>query len=342
MSHLRTVRLVVAAGFASLLIGQAAVAKRGGTEIWFSPRQENVDLTLPAGLRVLFTKFDFANMLRDDAPWQTAASHISTLTIAVHTIEQFNDLASVVAMTRRHGFQVATAGNMVYTDGACEVRGMEGLDRGSGFAHEIVAAVRKWKANGGRLDYIIMDSPLVFGYYASANDCHYSIAEVARRTANTLAEIRKYYPAIKIMDAEGPGRATIAEWLPVLKEWLDDFKTASGVSINAVGLDLHWSDAWHTGYDWIDATRRATSLLHANGVSAGLYINAKDNDVASTREWMNANRSHVEAAAGARMGLDFVYIASWMKVRFPDRNLPENDPDAYSSLVDSAYASFNR
>jgi hypothetical protein len=50
---------------------------------------------------------------------------------------------------------------------------------------------------------------------------------------------------------------------------------------------------------------------------------------------MSDNREHLKTALTSGAGLDFYYIVSWMK--FPDRNLPESDPAAYTSLVDDAF-----
>jgi hypothetical protein len=332
--------------FAIILLGTACLAVTSGfssghaatlPQIWFSPRQDSVDMTQPPGHRISFTKMDFPSMLPANAPWQTAASRISVLAIGAHTMELYDGLASVVAMTDRYKFKIATAGGMISTDGLCAKNGVEGLDSLSkNFAGEVVNATKIWKMHGGRLDHVIMDSPFYFGYYASAKDCHYSIAEVARRAAATFREIQKYYPKIQVMDAEGPGATPINAWLPDFKQWLDDFKAEAGHPIDAVGMDFHWRDAWHTGYNWVDAVRTTSAFLHKQGISVGLYIDAEDQGVTSA-QWMSANREHLKTAMTSGSGLDFYYIVSWMK--FPDRNLPESDPSAYTSLVNDAFNS---
>ncbi len=303
--------------------------------IWFSPRQDNIDMSKPPGLRAAFTKYDFPAMLPLDAPWQTAASRIAVLTIGVHTMQHYDDLPAVISMINRYTLQVATAGAMVFTDGLCANKGIEGMDRSKDFAREVVDALRKWRDAGGRLDYIIMDGPFYFGYYFTAKDCHYSIAEVARRSAATFREIQKIYPAIKVMDAEGPGATPVDAWLPDLQTWLNAFKSATGHPVDAFGMDFQWKDNWHTGYDWVSALRVTTNFLHKQGIAAGLGINAYDRDVTNT-QWMDDNRGHLKTAIDANAGLDFVIINSWMK--YPERNLPESDPEAYTSLVNTAYS----
>jgi hypothetical protein len=44
--------------------------------------------------------------------------------------------------------------------------------------------------------------------------------------------------------------------------------------------------------------------------------------------------AHMQTAAQAYPGLNFLILASW--ARFPDRDLPESDPNAYVLLVNYA------
>ncbi len=305
--------------------------------LWFAPLQDFVDKTRPPGQQISFDKYDFARLLRPDAPWQLAARRISVFTVAGHTMEHFTNLASVVDFIRKRQLKVVTSGSFVFTNGQCLPNGMEGIDIGHGFARETVGMLRQWRDAGGRLDYIVMDGPLYFGYTASAKACHFSMAEVARRVSATVSEVRKLYPDVRIVDAEGPGAAPVAEWLPLLARWLDNFKHAVGRPIDALSMDLHWRDAWHTGYNWIDAARRITGFLQARGVQSGLYIDAEDDDV-DAAGWMRACEAHISAAANSNIPLDFIYIASWMK--YPDRNLPENDPASLTYLINDAYDAF--
>jgi hypothetical protein len=334
-------RLLTAA-LAGMLGGLPALAAGGHVpQIWFCPKQSTVDMSLAPGRRITFEGSDFAALLPAGAPWQSAASHVSVLTVSLHTIEHFPDLPGIIAMARRNGFKLATAGGMLYTNGVCQMpRHIEGINESRDYAQETVAAIRKWKQFGGRLDYIIFDGPFFYGYYASARFCHFSIADVARMAAKTLAEIRKIYPDIETMDAEGPGPTPVAEWLPEYQEFLTDFAQESGRQVDAVGMDLKWTDKWHTGYDWVRATARITRYLHGQGIKAGLYIKADDEGVYSSHDWLNSNRLLLQNVAATGIPLDFLYIVSWLK--YPDRNLPDSDPDAYASLINDAYADFQR
>jgi hypothetical protein len=219
---------------------------------------------------------------------------------------------------------------------------MEGLDfragtdaaTGASYANEVVAAVRKWKKAGGRLDIIVMDSPLYFGFFKAARYCHFSVEEVAARSAATLAEIRKIYPAIEVADADGPGETPVADWLPVLGTFIDDFERSSGARLDDFAMDLHWSDTWKTGYNWPQAAAATAQFLRRKHVSPGMYINTHGHET-DDREWIAGAEGHAAEIAGLHLDLDFVVVSSWS--RLPEHNLPETDPTTLTSLVLYAY-----
>lgn len=324
--------LLLAGGW---LTAWAAYARAPTVQIWFSPKQDNV-VSDGTGVHVVFTKYDFGQMVASQAAWQTAASRLALMSLNIHAPEHFADLPALVAMANRSKFQISLSGSAMFTDGKCAKEGMEGLDASSGFARELVAAVRKWKEAGGRLDYVDMDSPFYFGYYASAKSCHFSIAEVARRTAATVSEIRKLYPKIKLMDAEGPGPKPMGPYLADFQKWLDAFKVASGKPMESVAMDMHWKVPGQPTYDWTNDARQMAAMLHKNGVQAGMYIN--DTNEKTNADWMAVNRQHLAQAAHGNLGIDYVFIASW--ANFPDRNLPESDQSAYVSLINDAFTAF--
>jgi hypothetical protein len=49
-----------------------------------------------------------------------------------------------------------------------------------------------------------MDEPLTFGcFHHRKNACNYTIRQVAQRVAETIAEIRQFYPNAKMVDLRG-------------------------------------------------------------------------------------------------------------------------------------------
>jgi hypothetical protein len=218
---------------------------------------------------------------------------------------------------------------MLFNGGTCGI-GIEGMSKDADKNRETVALAKKWKAAGGRWDYIVMDGPLYFGFHY-AKDCHYSMQEVANKAAATLKGVMEYFPDIHVADAEGPGEFPNSQWLSEMQDWFKTFREASGKPIEAVTLDLHWKDR-RPGQNFQDTTQRATQLFHTLGVRSGLVVNAESNPMMTDETWMDDNRRNARAAAAADLNLDFVLINSWHG--HPSHNLPETDPEAYTSLID--------
>lgn len=322
---------------------KAAAQANRVPEIWFTPMQNAVKAD---GVGVTITQHDFLAMMAHPEQWPHAKSRISEMTLdTVHFVENRVDLPAIVAWSNHQNFQIGATGSIVYTDHICNPH-MEGITDDDGVAREIAVTTHAWKAAGGKLDYFIMDSPLVFGYYAAQAQCHFSIEEVAVRAATTVKAILEDYPNVKIVDAEGPASMLPAAWLPDYERFLSSFQKASARPIDYLAMDMHWFDDWHTGYNWVTASREIIAFVHARGVKVGLIINADDRfvevgegiekkEAVTAKDWMQANRNHMQIAHDEKLQLDAIIINSWMK--FPKWNLPESDPNAYASLVNDAY-----
>lgn len=313
-------------------------------EIWFCPMQNAIN---PGRNSLTITKHDFLDMIKYPGQWKQAASHISELTLdVVHFVEQRRNLRTIIDWANSTNIKIGGSGSIVPTDHACNPH-MEGITNDVGYAREAVATFHGWKQAGGRLDYFIMDGPFYFGYYATQKECHFSVEDVAARAAGTMQKILQDYPNVKIVDAEGPGPIPVSKWLTDYDRFLTAFRKECGRPVDYLSMDMHWIDAWHTGYNWVNASRQTIAFAHARKMKVGLFINADDNFVETkqgvptnqriTAEgWMQENREHMQTAHGAGLELDFLNITSWMK--FPKWNLPESNPDAYTSLVNAAYS----
>jgi hypothetical protein len=312
-------------------------------EIWFTPRQEARN---PDGPGIVFNKYDFPAMIKSDDGWQRAASHIAVMQInAVGIMEAYHDVQSVLSMINRHDFRISVSGSVLYTNHDCNVRG-EGITNDVGFAREFVINMQRWAKAGGRTDYITMDSPLVVGYYVKQKECHFTIDEVAKRAATTVNMVLQQFPKARIVDAVGPSKLLPKFWYRDYSRFVKAFNLVSKKPIEHLSLDMHWTDDWHTGYEWVTATRELADYAHADGLRVGLIFNADARHVQSPDGkivtdqpmtdalWMQAVRDHLKLARDEKLPLDFVMIDSWVK--FPYKNLPDSDPNAFTSLVNYA------
>jgi hypothetical protein len=322
--------------------------------IWFAPMQDHFD---PTARAVSWSYYDFPAMLPPIAPWQKAASRIDAIMFNVtHAVEgSAHDgspsLPDIQAMLSRHNFKPAGGGAVVYTDGLCQGAGVEGMTSDKDFAREVVGTTQRWRDAGLPLTYFSMDGPFYFGYIYMHDKCRFTIEDVARRAAATMRMIKALYPDIIVIDAEGPGAQLPADWLPNYHRFLAAFRSAYGAPIDYLDMDLHWIDTWGTGYRWVTAAKQIAQDIHAQGLKVSLIIDAEDANwdpdvpppvtsqpakTAMTQEyWMAAVRKHIDLVKQNGIPLDAVDIESWMK--FPRRNLPETDPNAWTSIVNYAH-----
>jgi hypothetical protein len=182
----------------------------------------------------------------------------------------------------------------------------------------------RWKRLGREVQYINFDEPLSFGHhYHGKNACNFSIQEVAKRTAVSIAEIRKSYPNAKIVDSEAlattePG----PQWVSDLQQWLTAYHQAVGEYPYAVIFDINWSRPW------LPTVRAATDLLHRKGVRAGYFLDgAGPTDAAAVAD-LKKNMSDMDAA---KVPLDIVMVANWTP--HPANDLPESDTNSLSGAL---------
>ena len=320
----------------SLLLLAAAVAPAAAREvqIWFVPLTWNKKET---GKGLEYTRHDFPALIRPDAPWQTAASRVAVLGLPGNVVTSFPALPDLVSFVRSRPWQIALNFGMEYSSPGCVVR-LEGFSRDIDVNREAVHIAQRWHAAGGRLDYVLMDSPLHFAHF-DRRGCQYSIAEAAAHAATTLRGILAEFPAAKVVDAEGPGKQPTDAWLADMGTWFTAFRQASGHPIDVVLLDLHWRDP-RPFNTWQDTASRAAAYFHRAGVPTGLIIDAEAVPGGTNAQWIAQNRQHIAQSMQPDLGLDILAIDQWQ--RRIERNLPETDPTAYTSLINDAYDAIRR
>jgi hypothetical protein len=325
-------RIVAALAAVFVLAPRApSMAANKDIQIWFGPRTWDIK---PNGKGLDYTAHDFPAFIAPGAAWARAESHVSVISLPGNVVWSYPDRQSLVAFFSRTKLKVAFGSGMLFNGGKCGV-GVEGMSKDLDFNHETVKIAELWKQAGGRLDYVMMDSPYYFGHIADGG-CRYSTPEVARRVAATLRGVLHYFPDAEIIDAEGPGYAQNDVWLKGMDEFLADFRAATGRTLYAIALDLHWKDL-RQGETWTNTARKGIAFFHPRGLRVGLFIDADGTkqNLSSDAAWIHDNKLHLLQAAEAHLDLDFVSIESWTNV--PKFNLPEESPIAFTSLVNFAY-----
>jgi hypothetical protein len=336
----------------------AAPVHAAPPQIWFGPMQDHYD---PAAKTISWSYYDFPALLGPEAQWEHAARNAHAMMFnSTHVTEGFThsgnpSLPAIKAMLTRTGLKAGGGGAVMYTDGLCEGAGTEGMSSDKDFAREAYFTTRDWHDAGMPMDYFVMDGPYGFGAIATQDKCHFTPEDVGRRAATTMKKIRDLYPNIIVIDADGPGAALPAAWLPGYHRFLIAFAKEYGAPIDYLNMDLAWADKWHTGYHWPVAAAEIANDMHAHGMKVSLIIHAEDQDwdpdvtppspLANPRTdmtaayWMAAVRKHIDLVKQHAIPLDAIDIESWMK--FPRRNLPESDPLAWTSIVDYAHDVLN-
>jgi hypothetical protein len=297
-----------------LFLTNAAVSQ----QVWFAPPDN-----LPRGTRII--NHDFPHLF-DDSPGWSARTNIFVL--APHYVEAASEdsLRRIAAFLKQHAIALAVGIGSVQMDNAQRTQGecgfgVEGYTRPNK-NHIIFSRLKRF---GLDVKYIEMDEPLTYGHYMQkGNACRFSIVEVARRVAATIAEIKAIYPDAKVVDAEAPTIASPAQWAADLGVWLTAFRSVSAAPVDAVVYDLDWRQPW---LQWV---RPSIGVLHSQGVQVGLFLDGTGPGVSDAASIV-AYKSNIQAVEDSRLSLDLVIIANW--TIHPSRNLPESDPESLSSVL---------
>jgi hypothetical protein len=288
-------------------------------EVWFAP-PDNMD----RGPRS-YNK-DFPHLF-DPSPAWSARSDVfvlSPLFAEAATEEQAKRVSSFLA---NHHIGLAVGAGAVQmdnserTDGECGY-GVEGYTRPNK-NRIIFSRLKSW---GLDVKFITMDEPLTFGHdYQQKNGCKFSIPEVARRVAATIAEIRQIYPNIKFVDYEAAASTIPAkQWLSEVQAWLTAYRQATGEVPDSVVFDVDWTKLW------LETVGPGIELLHRNGLRAGIFLDGTGPGK-SDADAVAAYKENMASVDAARLTLDFVVVANWTP--HPANDLPEADPNSLTGVL---------
>jgi hypothetical protein len=287
-------------------------------QVWFAPPDN-----LPRGTRVI--NQDFPHLFDDSPAWSAKAN---VFALAPHYVEAASEdsLRRVAAFLKQHNITLAVAigsvqlDNAQRTEGECGF-GVEGYTRPNK-NHIIFSRLKRF---GLDVKYIELDEPLTYGHYMQRGiACRYSIAEVARRVAASIAEIKAIYPEAKVVDAEAPTIASAAQWTTDLGAWLTAFRSASGAPLDAVVFDIDWRQPW---LQWV---RPSIDVLRSQDVRAGVFLDGTGPGI-SDADAITAYKRNIQSVEASKLSLGLVIIANW--TIHPSRDLPESDPESLTSVL---------
>jgi hypothetical protein len=302
--------------WALLVLALVSAHPATAEEIWFAPPDE-----LPRFGQVAMA--DYPQLFEPDAKWALAASRINVFSLDPFYVLRAPEaeLRRVLSFLAAHhialnvGLQALPAENCGH-----DVEGIVSTVK------EPLSVAQRLRTLNAEVSSFSFDEPLEYGHvYAHRDACRFSVKEVAQRLSQTVQGVRSIYPNAKFIDYEPPIDLSAAEWASTLKEWLEDYRAATGTPLDGMGMDIDFRKPW------LPVTRESTQILHAQGVKAGLFLDAAGGPDVTDESWMAKARKNIVDVELAKLPLDFVIIATWM--HHPTRALPETDPLALTSLV---------
>jgi hypothetical protein len=324
VTHIPIIREKKNMRFLYALIGVASFLLLSFTaqaqEVWFAPPDD-----LQRGVKPP-SNLDFPHLFDSSPTWsmQTSVFVISPLMGSVVGPEDM--LRRINAfLDQRHialavGVGTAQTDNVNPVPGECGY-GIEGMTR----PNRNASTFNRLKKLGIDVQYVAMDEPLTFAhYYDKKGACHYSIQDTARRVAASIAEIRQFYPNVKVVDYEAPTITSSQQWNADFSGWLSAYRQATGTPLDAVVFDVDWRQPW---LDWV---KPSTAITHQNGVRAGIFLDGTGPG-ASDMDSITHYKQNALSVDKAKLPFDLVVIANWTP--HPSRNLPESDPNTLTGFL---------
>jgi hypothetical protein len=306
-----------------LITNQHAVAVcTSAPEVFFAP---NDDLPRHPN-RDWIPGPDFPHLF-DSAPAWSARTDVFEISPMMGSVAGPEDeLHRIGSFLSQHHVALAVGVGAALVDNANPVPGecgfgVEGMNRPGRNA----TTFKRLKQLGMDIQYIVMDEPLTYAhYYSKKNACLYSIEDTARRVAAGIAEIRQYYPNVRVVDEEAPQITSVAQWNADFGSWLKAYRQATGSSLDAVVLDVDWRMPWQ---NWASPT---VVTAHRNVVRAGIILDGTGPG-ASDAEAVAAYKQNMQSVDASRLPFDLLIVANWTP--HPSRNLPESAPDTLTSVL---------
>jgi hypothetical protein len=300
---------------AALASGQSATAQ----DIWFTPSPG------PRGLK------DYMSLFQPDAPWQQAASHVKVFGVngwlLLHGSDA--DLMQIFTYLRHHHIDLLVGiGAVSGGPDRCGYH-VEGYSA-AGDPHR--AAVRI-NSLGGDPQYFGMDEPLyyghVFGRAGQTFGCHWSIPDLARDVGSKVRQIRSVFPNAQFGEVE-PFGFPDATWLSDIAAWVDAFQAATGSKLAYFRLDVVWTRPWQASLPAL------AQLLRDKGIPLQVIYDPSGQDRSDAEAAADIVKQFQEVETALGHQPDAVSFQSW--VRYPERALPESDPNTLTGVIDQFIA----
>jgi hypothetical protein len=304
--------------FASPLAVQAATPL-----IWFGPEPP-----LPLGsAQPYMGSIDYLALLSSSAKWEEASAVVHALKINTAWIEKVaseDQLRNVFANLARAKIKVALEMDGLRKTEKC---GKEGFS-----ARDPMNILKKLKAAGGTVDYIVLNEPFAWGSkHLGEGSCRWAPERVAQELKSFITSARSLFPNVKVGDVEPLWQDLDSS---ELIRWVDLFAEVTGTGLAFFHLDVDYKIP-----DWAGKGRQVEEAMRGRGIPFGIQYFGNRSDT-SDAQWLDSAARRVftyETSKGGRP--DHALIQSWH--RHPNFLLPETDPTAFTAFL-LRYAKFEQ
>jgi hypothetical protein len=260
-----------------------AMRSAGAQELWFSPPNDHPR----SPTHWTFSEpGNFTRMFHHPEEWPFAAAHVNVFGIDMSFGEDGPEekLRLIYDFLKARNIGLKVGLQSIYGEGCG--KGVEGIVQ---VKRQPGNLARRLKRLGFDVAYFSLDGPLGFGHtYKGKEACRYSVREVARRLADTVADVRSSYPNAKFVDFEGDfTQLPPEEGLPLLREWLQAYREETGTELDALAMDADWRKPWRV------RAPPTVEILHGRGVKAGIFITATGGKDVTDESWMTEAKQNI-------------------------------------------------
>ena len=290
------------------------------------PRPEGGPTWLPSG------SSDYFDLLSPDAPWKEAAGHVDVFKLHAWQARQYLDdehLKLLLTWLDDHGIPLMLEAEPLEQPNRKECKQTESF---SG-SYDLLQA-RRIRSLGGTVAVVAVEEPYSFAHMLEGPDaCQYSVERVAEGVRFFVQRMRKTFPGVPVGSIEPIWQ--VPNTTPEdMAAWLDTYEEVAGEPFAFLHMDPDWNRP-----DWAEVAKQIEEVADERGVPFGILYNGGLE--ATSEAWLATMMDHVfeyEVAMGGTP--QHVVFQSW--VDQPDHVLPEDDPGAFTSILNRYFGDRTR